>query len=97
MESQGTQRIKCKGCIFRRARACNRRARSRLRGGSDLRGVVHKGRKAVAKGRKAERELWLVWAYEGKQSLYDCMKDAKEFPYNLEESLLGAAPLNPKP
>ncbi|GMH32543.1 hypothetical protein BSKO_00377 [Bryopsis sp. KO-2023] len=32
--------------------------------------------------------LWLLWKYEGDFSLYDLMQK-KEFPYNLEDALLG--------
>eukprot|EP00270_Netrium_digitus_P006939 TRINITY_DN2001_c0_g1_i3.p1 TRINITY_DN2001_c0_g1~~TRINITY_DN2001_c0_g1_i3.p1 ORF type:complete len:615 (+),score=150.37 TRINITY_DN2001_c0_g1_i3:235-2079(+) len=41
-----------------------------------------------SKGRAGGEEFWLVWKYEGDATLADIML-SKDFPYNVEEALLG--------
>ncbi|CAL5096088.1 unnamed protein product [Urochloa decumbens] len=44
-------------------------------------------RESKAKGKGAE-EYWLIWRFEGEDTLYDLMQ-SKEFPYNVETKILG--------
>ena len=37
---------------------------------------------------KGPEPLWLIWQYEGDYTLWDLMQK-KDFPYNLEQALLG--------
>ena len=37
---------------------------------------------------KGPEPLWLIWQYEGDYTLWDLMQK-KDFPYNLEQTLLG--------
>lgn len=37
---------------------------------------------------KGPEPLWLIWQYEGDYNLWDLMQK-KDFPYNLEQALLG--------
>jgi len=45
-------------------------------------------RKASAAPSPLDDAVWLVWMYEGDNTLYDLMEDVREFPYNLEPLLL---------
>ncbi|OEL38173.1 Serine/threonine-protein kinase STN7, chloroplastic [Dichanthelium oligosanthes] len=47
-----------------------------------------------AKGKGAE-EYWLIWRFEGEDTLYDLMQ-SKEFPYNVETKILGDVQNLPK-
>uniref|UniRef100_A0A0E0DUG2 non-specific serine/threonine protein kinase n=1 Tax=Oryza meridionalis TaxID=40149 RepID=A0A0E0DUG2_9ORYZ len=44
-------------------------------------------RESKAKGKGAD-EYWLIWRYEGEDTLFDLMQ-SKEFPYNVETKILG--------
>ncbi|CAD6332988.1 unnamed protein product [Miscanthus lutarioriparius] len=44
-------------------------------------------RETKAKGKGAE-EYWIIWRFEGEDTLYDLMQ-SKEFPYNVETKILG--------
>ncbi|KAF8727444.1 hypothetical protein HU200_019052 [Digitaria exilis] len=44
-------------------------------------------RENKAKGKGAE-EYWLIWRFEGEDTLFDLMQ-SKEFPYNVETKILG--------
>ncbi|KAJ1263917.1 hypothetical protein BS78_09G223000 [Paspalum vaginatum] len=51
-------------------------------------------RESKGKGKGAE-EYWLIWHFEGEDTLYDLMQ-SKEFPYNVETKILGNAQDLPK-
>ncbi|KAL6848994.1 hypothetical protein ACP4OV_021577 [Aristida adscensionis] len=51
-------------------------------------------RESKAKGKGAD-EYWLIWRYEGEDTLYDLMQ-SKEFPYNVETKILGDVQNLPK-
>lgn len=42
----------------------------------------------TASKNKGPEPLWLIWQYEGDYTLFDLMQK-KDFPYNLEQPLLG--------
>ncbi|KAL6609557.1 hypothetical protein ACP70R_039526 [Stipagrostis hirtigluma subsp. patula] len=44
-------------------------------------------RESKAKGKGAD-EYWIIWRYEGEDTLFDLMQ-SKEFPYNVETKILG--------
>ncbi|KXG22466.1 serine/threonine-protein kinase STN7, chloroplastic [Sorghum bicolor] len=44
-------------------------------------------RETKTKGKGAE-EYWIIWRFEGEDTLYDLMQ-SKEFPYNVETKILG--------
>ncbi len=33
--------------------------------------------------------IWLVWKYEGNNTLWDKLENKKDFPYNIEETIMG--------
>ncbi|XP_006655552.2 serine/threonine-protein kinase STN7, chloroplastic [Oryza brachyantha] len=51
-------------------------------------------RESKAKGKGAD-EYWLIWRYEGEDTLFDLMQ-SKEFPYNVETKILGDVQNLPK-
>lgn len=36
-----------------------------------------------------DNDIWLVWKYEGNNTLFDLMEKRNEFPYNMETLLFG--------
>jgi len=36
-----------------------------------------------------DNDIWLVWKYEGNNTLFDLMEKKNEFPYNMETLLFG--------
>ncbi|KAG0485756.1 hypothetical protein HPP92_009835 [Vanilla planifolia] len=55
---------------------------------------VYGFRESLLKG-KGRGEYWLIWRFEGEDTLYDLMK-SKEFPYNVETKILGEVQDLPK-